>query len=142
MNFLITSCRYLDQNRVEKCNEFFREFVNIWFIIFNSNLILPIILIFLFILFLIFNQPINKFKKKTKLCNYFFINYFIFISYYLIFRTNIPWVDDWEWIENLQTEETNFAWRWLNQPTNIHNIFFTKIIFLFDNYLNQNFEFF
>ena len=67
MNFLITSCEYLDQNRVEKCNEFFREFVNIWFVIFNSNLILPIILIFLFILFLIFNQPINKFKKKSKI---------------------------------------------------------------------------
>ncbi len=141
MNFLITACKYLDQNRVEKCDEFFREFLNIWLVIFNSNLILPIILIFLSILFLIFKQPINKFTKKQ---NYIII-FLLTILFYLIlfnFRTNIPWVDDWEWIENLQTGEFS-NWSWLNQPTNIHNIFFTKIIFLFvNNYLNQNFEFF
>ena len=141
VNFLINSCKYLDHKRIDKCNEFFGEFINIWFIIYSSNLILPIILVFFLILYLIFKRPSNKLNKNQ---NYFQI-FLLTILFYLIifnFRTNIPWVDDWEWIENLQTKELSI-WQWLNQPTNIHNIFFSKLIFLFvDNYLKQNIEFF
>ena len=58
------------------------------------------------------------------------------------FRTNLPWVDDWEWIENLQTKKINTI-SWLFEPTNIHNIFFIKLIFLINNiFFNLNFELF
>ena len=140
LNLLITSCKYLDQHRVDKCNNFFEEFSDIWFLIYNSKLIVPIIIVFLYTIYLIFKIPSITSKKQ----NYYQI-FSLSILFYLIifnFRTNIPWVDDWVWIENLQTNELSL-WEWLNQPTNIHNIFFTKLIFLFvDNYYNQNIEFF
>ena len=51
-------------------------------------------------------------------------------------------MDDWEWIENLQTQKMNSI-DWLFEPTNIHNIFIIKLIFLINNnFFNLNFEFF
>ena len=139
-NLLINSCKYLDQQRIDKCNNFFEEFSNLWLLIYSSKLILPIIIVFLITIYLIFKKPSAENKKQ----NYYQIVSLSVLFYLIIFnfRTNVPWVDDWVWIENLQTNELSL-WQWLNQPTNIHNIFFTKLIFLFvDNYYNQNIEFF
>ena len=140
VNFLISSCKYLDPQRVDKCANFFLEFSNIWFLIYSSKLIIPIIIVFILVIYLILKKPITQNKRQ----NYYQILSLTILFYLIIFnfRTNIPWVDDWEWIENFQTNEFSL-WQWLNQPTNIHNIFFTKLIFLFvDNYYNQNVEFF
>lgn len=140
INFLISSCKYLDQQRVDKCTSFFLEFNDILFLIYSSKLILPIIIVFVLTIYSILKEPIVQNKRQ----NYFQILSLTILFYLIIFnfRTNIPWVDDWVWIENLQTNELSL-WQWLNQPTNIHNIFFTKLIFLFvDNYYNQNVEFF
>lgn len=139
-SYLIDLCKTLDPKRSNKCDEYFTEFFDIWKIIFESNFIIPIIIIFLFIIILILKQSNRTLGKE----NYYLI-YFITILFLLILfnlRTNIPWVDDWEWIENLLTKEKS-TFEWLNQPTNIHNIFFVKLIFFFvNNFLNLNMEFF
>ena len=141
IEFLNKSCRYLDINRADKCNELFNEFFYIWSIIYSSDFFLPIVIVFFINLYLIFRQEISLLNKRQSYFQIIFLTILLCLII-LNFRTNIPWVDDWEWLENLQTKEISI-WKWLNQPTNIHNIFFAKLIFLFvDNYLNQNVEFF
>ena len=75
--------------------------------------------------------------------NFFIISLLVlFCTILFNFKTNIPWVDDWEWIENLQLKKLTTI-EWLFQPTNIHNILFIKTLFLFvDRYFNLNFEIF
>ena len=137
--FLLNICVFLDPTRKDKCSEFIFETINITQFIVNSNLFLFIALIFLLILIKIF------FLKEYENYSSLLLAFFLFILFVLImvnFRTNIPWVDDWEWIENLQVQKISTV-EWLLQPTNIHNIFFIKIIFLINNnFFNLNFELF
>ena len=66
----------------------------------------------------------------------------LYFTAIFIFKTNIPWVDDWQWIENLQTNEIS-TYKWLLKLENIHNHFTVKLILLFSKfYLNFNFQFF
>tara|TARA_B100000989_G_scaffold125843_1_gene93346 strand:+ start:6120 stop:7451 length:1332 start_codon:yes stop_codon:yes gene_type:complete len=66
----------------------------------------------------------------------------LYFTSIFIFKTNIPWVDDWQWIENLQTNEIS-TYKWLLKLENIHNHFTVKLILLFSKfYLNFNFQFF
>ena len=137
--FLLNICFFLDTTRKDKCREFIFEIIDITQFIVNSNLFLFIALIFLLILIKIF------FLKKNENYSSLLLAFFLFILFILImvnFKTNIPWVDDWEWIENLQVQKISTV-EWLLQPTNIHNIFFIKIIFLINNnFFNLNFELF
>ena len=137
--FLLNICVFLDTTRKDKCREFIFEIIDITQFIVNSNLFLFIALIFLLILIKIF------FLKEYENYSSLLLAFFLFILFVLImvnFKTNIPWVDDWEWIENLQLQKISTV-EWLLQPTNIHNIFFIKIIFLINNnFFNLNFELF
>ena len=138
-DFLFKLCIFLDNSKKDKCNEFLIEFLDLVKLILNSNFVTLIFFIIALILIKIFIH--NNKKKKDKY--FLIIAHFILFFFILInFRTNIPWVDDWEWIENLQLKQYSTI-EWLLQPTNIHNIFFIKLIFLFvDKYFNLNFEFF
>ena len=137
--FLLNICFFLDTTRKDKCREFIFEIIDITQFIVNSNLFLFIALIFLLILIKIF------FLKKNENYSSLLLAFFLFILFILImvnFKTNIPWVDDWAWIENFQVQKISTV-EWLFQPGNIHNIFFTKIIFLINNnFFNLNFELF
>ena len=137
--FLLNICVFLDTTRKDKCREFIFEIIDITQFIVNSNLFLFVALIFLLILIKIF------FLKEYENYSSLLLAFFLFILFVLImvnFKTNIPWVDDWEWIENLQVQKISTV-EWLLQPTNIHNIFFIKIIFLINNnFFNLNFELF
>ena len=137
--FLLNICVFLDTTRKDKCREFIFEIIDITQFIVNSNLFLFIALIFLLILIKIF------FLKEYENYSSLLLAFFLFILFVLImvnFKTNIPWVDDWEWIENFQVQKISTV-EWLLQPTNIHNIFFIKIIFLINNnFFNLNFELF
>ena len=137
--FLLNICVFLDTTRKDKCREFIFEIIDITQFIVNSNLFLFIALIFLLILIKIF------FLKEYENYSSLLLAFFLFILFVLImvnFKTNIPWVDDWEWIENLQVQKISTV-EWLLQPANIHNIFFIKIIFLINNnFFNLNFELF
>ena len=137
--FLLNICFFLDTTRKDKCREFIFEIIDITQFIVNSNLFLFVALIFLLILIKIF------FLKEYENYSSLLLAFFLFILFVLImvnFKTNIPWVDDWEWIENLQVQKISTV-EWLLQPTNIHNIFFIKIIFLINNnFFNLNFELF
>mgnify|MGYP001185087997 FL=1 len=137
--FLLNICVFLDPTRKDKCSEFIFETINITQFIVNSNLFLFIALIFLLILIKIFF--LNKYDNYSSLLLQFFL-FSLFVLILVNFKTNIPWVDDWEWIENLQVQKISTV-EWLLQPTNIHNIFFIKIIFLINNnFFNLNFELF
>ena len=137
--FLLNICFFLDTTRKDKCREFIFEIIDITQFIVNSNLFLFIALIFLLILIKIF------FLKEYENYSSLLLAFFLFILFVLImvnFKTNIPWVDDWVWIENFQVQKISTV-EWLLQPTNIHNIFFIKIIFLINNnFFNLNFELF
>lgn len=66
---------------------------------------------------------------------------FLFSIIY-IFNNNIPWVDDWQWIENLQTNELSF-FKWLFKLENIHNHMTVKLLLFFNKfYLDFNFQYF
>ena len=137
--FLLNICVFLDPTRKDKCREFIFETIDITQFIVNSNLFLFIALIFLLILIKIFF--LNKYDNYSSLLLQFFL-FSLFVLILVNFKTNIPWVDDWEWIENLQVQKISTV-EWLLQPTNIHNIFFIKIIFLINNnFFNLNFELF
>ena len=137
--FLLNICVFLDPTRKDKCSEFIFETINITQFIVNSNLFLFIALIFLLILIKIFF--LNEYDNYSSLLLQFFL-FSLFVLILVNFKTNIPWVDDWEWIENLQVQKISTV-EWLLQPTNIHNIFFIKIIFLINNnFFNLNFELF
>ena len=135
-NLFFNICFFLDPSRKDKCSEFISELISILTFIVNSKLFI-LILIFLFVILikLIFLKTTDKFID-------YLLPIFIFVLFCLIlanFKTNLPWVDDWEWIENLQTEKISVL-EWLFQPTNIHNIFFIKLIFLLNNnFFNLNF---
>ena len=45
-----------------------------------------------------------------------------------MYPITLPWVDDWEWIENLYLKEISLS-EWLTQKTNIHFILIPKLIF-------------
>ena len=95
-------CYVLDPLRKEKCNEFFNEIFSTLNFIINSKLFLIILALFVLILINLIVQ-----KYNTKYSSYF-LPIFIFCLFCTIlvnFNTNIPWVDDWEWIENLQTKK-------------------------------------
>lgn len=137
--FLLNICVFLDPTRKDKCSEFIFETIDITQFIVNSNLFLFIALIFLLILIKIFF--LNEYDNYSSLLLQFFL-FLLFVLILVNFKTNIPWVDDWEWIENLQVQKISTV-EWLLQPTNIHNIFFIKIIFLINNnFFNLNFELF
>ena len=137
--FLLNICVFLDTTRKDKCREFIFEIIDITQFIVNSNLFLFIALIFLLILIKIFF--LNEYDNYSSLLLQFFL-FLLFVLILVNFKTNIPWVDDWEWIENLQVQKISTV-EWLLQPTNIHNIFFIKIIFLINNnFFNLNFELF
>ena len=54
----------------------------------------------------------------------------------------MPWVDDWQWIENLQTKKLSIL-DWLFKLENIHTTVTPKILLLISKkYLNFNFEIF
>ena len=66
---------------------------------------------------------------------------FLFCAVF-IFPTNVPWVDDWQWIENLYTYDINY-YLWLIKLENIHNHLTVKLLISFSKYfLNFNFQFF
>jgi len=137
---LITNvCFLLDSTRKEKCTEFITEYLDLLILIINSKLFFLILIIILFITFkILFIDQKNDNNKLIFSLSLFFL-FFIILSN---FKTNIPWVDDWEWIENLQLKK-NSTIDWLFQPANIHNIFFIKLIFLsINNFFNLNFEIF
>ena len=137
--FLLNICVFLDTTRKDKCREFIFEIIDITQFIVNSTLFLFIALIFLLILIKIFF--LNEYDNYSSLLLQFFL-FLLFVLILVNFKTNIPWVDDWEWIENLQVQKISTV-EWLLQPTNIHNIFFIKIIFLINNnFFNLNFELF
>ena len=138
-SLLINICFFLDNAHKDKCKKFLNESLEIFVFIINSQLIF---LIFFLIIFYIYKIIfINNRENNDKIIFSSGI-FFIFIFIILNFRTNIPWVDDWEWIENLQLKRLSTL-EWLFEPTNIHNIFFIKLIFLFvDKFLNLNFEVF
>lgn len=135
-NFFFNICFFLDPFRKDKCNEFISELISILTLIVNSNLFILISIFLIVILIkLIFLKSTDRFID-------YLLPIFIFILFCLIlnnFKTNLPWVDDWVWIENLQTEKISVL-GWLFQPANIHNIFFIKLIFLINNnFFNLNF---
>ena len=125
-SILINICILLDESRKEKCIEFFDEYNNLFFLFINSPLIYLISLLIIFIIYKILFSTNIKHKDLIILT---FANFFILLFIFIAFRTNIPWVDDWEWIENLQTNEKSTI-EWLTQKANIHNIFITKFVFL------------
>ena len=121
-NFFFNICFFLDSSRKEKCSEFLNEISNVIYYIINSKLFIIILVLFLIILISLI------FQKNNKQNRIFLLPFLIFLTFFFIFinfNTNLPWVDDWEYIENLQTEEIGIL-NWLFQPTNIHNIFFFK----------------
>ena len=138
-SLLINICFFLDSSRKDKCNEFINEFLEIFIFIVNSQLIF---LIFFLIIFFVYKIIfINNRENNDKIIFSSGI-FFLYIFIILNFRTNIPWVDDWKWIENLQLNRLSTI-EWLFEPANIHNIFFIKLVFLFiDKFLNLNFEIF
>lgn len=144
-NLLLNLCIFLDSSRSKKCNEFFNEILSTTKFIVESDLFILIFIIFLIILFKItFIKNFNNQKILNNNSQFLlsFLIFLLFISIIFNFNTNIPWVDDWEWIENLQTKNLTTI-EWLFQPANIHNIFVIKTIFLFvNNIFNLNFEFF
>ena len=117
--FLLNICVFLDPTRKDKCSEFIFETIDITQFIVNSNLFLFIALIFLLILIKIFF--LNEYDNYSSLLLQFFL-FLLFVLILVNFKTNIPWVDDWEWIENLQVQKISTV-EWLLQPANIHNIF-------------------
>ena len=136
---ILNICFFLDPSRKDKCNQFSNEILSTLDYIINSKLFFIILILFIVILTkLIFQKHNNKYNDFT-------LSILISILFYLIlfnFNTNLPWVDDWEWIENLQTKKIDTI-IWLFQPTNIHNIFFVKLVFLINNnFFNLNFELF
>ena len=138
-NLLLKICFLLDNSRKEECSNFTNQISEILSVIFKSDYFIILTLLIFIILFKIIFTNENKIYDK-----YFFSVglFFLFLIIILNFRTNIPWVDDWEWIENLQLKKYSIT-EWLFQPTNIHNIFFVKLLFLFvDKFLNLNIEFF
>ncbi len=138
-NLLINLCFLLDNTRKDKCNEFLNEFFEIFIFIINSPIFF---LIFFLILFFVYKIIFIKDKENNDKIIFSLGIFFLYILIVLNFRTNIPWVDDWEWIENLQLKKLSTL-EWLFTPTNIHNIFFIKLIFLIvDKFLNLNFEIF
>lgn len=138
-NFFFNICFFLDSSRKEKCSEFLNEISNVIYYIINSKLFIIILVLFLIILISLI------FQKNNKQNRIFLLPFLIFLTFFFIlinFNTNLPWVDDWEYIENLQTEEIGIL-NWLFQPTNIHNIFFLKVIFLLNNnFFNLDFSLF
>ena len=137
--FLFDVCVFLDSTRQDKCNNFLNEVIELIKLFFNSSLSIVIIILIFIILIKIIKSNDNKREY-----NYFFIIslFLLFCAILFNFKTNVPWVDDWEWIENLQLKKLTTI-EWLFQPTNIHNILFIKMLFLFvDRYFNLNFEIF
>ena len=136
---LLNICFFLDPSRKDKCSQFLNEILSTIGYIVNSKLFFIILTLFILILIKLI------FQKYNYKYNNYVISTLIFFLFCLIlynFNTNLPWVDDWEWIENLQTEKLDII-IWLFQPTNIHNIFFVKLIFLINNnFFNLNFELF
>ncbi len=138
-NLLINICFFLDSTRKDKCNEYLNEFFEIFTFIINSQFIF---LIFLLIIYFIYKIIFINNKENNDKIIFSSGIFFLYILIIINFRTNIPWVDDWEWIENLQLKKLSTL-EWLLTPTNIHNIFFIKLIFLFvDKFFNLNFEVF
>jgi len=138
-NFFFNICFFLDPSRKNKCNEFIDELLSVLYFIVNSNLFIILLIFFLVITFkLIILKTTDRYIDFLLPCSIFILFFFILIN----FKTNLPWVDDWEWIENLQTNKISVI-DWLFQPTNIHNIFFIKLIFLINNnFFNLNFALF
>lgn len=138
-NLILNLCIYLDSSREEQCYKFINQFYDILNLILNSKYILIIFFLIIFIFIKIIFTNENKVNDKY----YFSLGLFsLFLLIIINFRTDIPWVDDWEWIENLQLKKYSII-EWLIQPTNIHNIFFTKLIFLtVDKFFNLNLEIF
>ena len=138
-NFLLKICFFFDPSRKDKCNQFLNEIFSTLSYIINSKLFFIILIFFI----IIFTKLIIQ-KSDYKYSNYV-LPVLIFFLYCVIlfnFNSNLPWVDDWEWIENLQTEKIDTI-KWLFKPTNIHNIFFVKLVFLVNNnFFNLNFEIF
>ena len=119
-NLLINICFFLDSTRKDKCNEYLNEFFEIFTFIINSQFIF---LIFLLIIYFIYKIIFINNKENNDKIIFSSGIFFLYILIIINFRTNIPWVDDWEWIENLQLKKLSTL-EWLLTPTNIHNIFF------------------
>ncbi len=138
-NLLFDLCVFFNPTKENKCYEFVNNLKNFFETVKSSDFFtLIIIFFFLILISLIFIK-----KNKNNLIYLLPISLLIFYFLILInFRTNIPWVDDWEWIENLQITELSTL-DWLFQPTNIHNIFVMKVFLLIsNNYFNLNLEIF
>ena len=84
----------------------------------------------------------NNIKKYHLVSLILTLNLILFVTILFIFPSNMPWVDDWQWIENLQIHDKNY-FLWLIKLENIHNHLTVKLLLTFSKlFLNFNFEFF
>ena len=133
---LLNLCIVFNKSKVEKCTDFYNQFseILIYFFSFNNVLILTLLVLW--------SLSIVIFKNYNSILSIYFHVFIILIIYLSIitqFPVRIPWVDDWEWIENLYTYEKPDI-KWLFEKTNIHFIVIPKIVFyVIVNFLNSNF---
>lgn len=133
---LVSICIRLNPAKADKClsfSEYFNNYLD-YFLSLN-NLLIICVFISLLLLLIFLNDKKDDFYTFIIL----FLILFIYLSIVSLYPIRLPWVDDWEWIENLYTKEISTI-DWLFQKANIHFIFFPKIIFLaIYSFFNSNY---
>ena len=134
--FLLNLCTILNKSKIDKCNDLYNQFSEIlsYFLSLN-NFVIFTLLLFWSLIIIVFKNYNSKFSIYIHL----FIILIIYLSIISQFPVMVPWVDDWEWIENLYTNEMSTI-KWFFEKTNIHFIVIPKLIFfIVVNFLNSNF---
>ncbi len=125
-----------------KCEEFLDSFLISYQSIFDPIFFTILLFTTIFIISVICYEKFFNLKKNKLV---FFVTSLFFIFYLTIiikFPTELIWVDDWAWINNIQFKEISDL-EWIFTGANIHFIVLPKILYLINNQIFQlNFAFY
>lgn len=135
MDFL-SLCIMLNPRKEGHCLSIFGQLDQFfdYFLSLNNLIILSVLLILIVNLIFLNNE-------RGKFHSYFiyFLILFIYLSIVSKYPVNFPWVDDWQWFENIYLKQNSYS-NWLFERQGSHFLVIPKLIFyLTIKFFNSNF---